>query len=234
MKDMFTRTQAADLVDSLNRPDEARIAYQRSERPVHCHKIELLDLTTARLRSDPLEIAFPFKSVFVEEATDTFVKVYMLLGTKEAHQDAFKLDLKASIELDYPIQKAFLYWDAQPGKSITLKAFPEARYRSGTQISVSSGGVAVNEGTAVSAGVQNTLAASAAAVIAPADSTRKVSIIQNNTSSDIWIAGTNAVSNTGATQGIKMVPGEKYEYRNTAALYGFSLVGGDVTRVDLT
>ncbi|NJM09524.1 MAG: hypothetical protein HC883_01090, partial [Bdellovibrionaceae bacterium] len=137
MKDMFTRTQSADLVDAMNRPDEARIAYQRSERLVHCHKIELLDLSTARLRSDPVEVAFPFKSVFVEEATDVNTYVSMLLGSREAHQDSFKLKLNTSVEIDYPVNKAYLFWDAQPGKSILIKAFPEARFRSGTQISVS-------------------------------------------------------------------------------------------------
>lgn len=232
-QESFTRDDVVAIVDQAFRKDDALVAFQRASRPPGVLAIDLPTLTTARERNNALEFSSPFKSIYVESATDSSVEVYMLLNSKENHMVPIKLGLNTSFELDFPVNKAFFYWAAQANKSMTLRAFTDARYRSGTLVSVNAGGISINDGSVIGAASRTTLSAATAAIIAAQNLNRKCGLLQNNTGADIWIAGTSAVTNTGATRGIKISDGVVYELRNTGAVYGYSVAGGDVTLVEM-
>lgn len=201
-----------------------------SEKTVQGHRI-VLDLTTARDINNPFEVLFPFRSVFVEQASDANTFFYLKPSNREDMQKPFRMGLKDSWALPYQIPKCFLHWSAQPGKTVELVFFADGEFRSGSQISVTSGGVSISDGSTVSGPTQVVLAAGVAGIIAPQLLTRKVSIIQNKTGSDFYI-GAATVTSSGATEGIKIPDGAIIEHRNTGALYGFSPAGGNVHRLE--
>lgn len=232
-KEVLTPEEAAMIVQNARLIDRASIADQLAQRPFSV-QIQTLDLSTAQLETNPYEIKSSFKSIYIQDATDVNVSINVKLGSRDSVQAAFAMKKNDSVSNDIPVTGAFLHWSAQSGKTITLVVFTDAKFESGSQISVSGGGVSINDGTAVSAATTTTLVAATAAIIAPASSTRKVTYIENATGAPIYFAGTSAVAASGANRGIKLEDGEKYEYRNTAALYAISTPGGAVVRVDLT
>lgn len=220
-----------EVVDQiLARADElkrARIQNDIANRPFQVQRL-VLDLTTARLETDPLIISFPFRSIFVQDATDNGVIVNFRPTTTDSIQSYFGLKKNDSWNVDSAISRGYLHWSAQSGKTITIIFFTDAEFKSGSQISVNSGGVAINEGSTAEAATRVQLSATTAAAIAPANSDRKVCLIENATGADLYIAGTSAVTNSGATRGVRVAAGDFIEWRNTAALYGYSVAGGDV------
>lgn len=231
-REILNESDVAQILNSAELIKRARIFEGKSQRPFSVQIVQL-DLSTAKLETDPYPIRFPFRSFYIQSATDTYANIQVKVGSRDTTQSGFTAKQNDSFSADIPQAEAYLYWSAQSGKSMTIVFFTDAEFRSGSQISVSGGGVSINEGTSVSAATRVILSAATAAIIAPTDSTRKTSVIQNNTSGDLFISGTSAVTNSGATRGITLTPGTIYEYRNTGALYGYSVAGGDVTRMDL-
>ena len=218
------------IVDAAARLDNARIADQISNQDFKVQRIDI-DLSTARTRGAPFRIGFPFKSIFVQSATDVYAEVSMVLGSIDSFQSAFTIKMNSSLKVDYPVPQAFLYWEAQSGKTMTIIAFVDAEFSSGSQISVTGGGVSIIEGSSITGPTQVVLSAATAAAIAPADTLRKVATLQNKTGADLYIGG-STVTNSGATEGIKIEPDAIFYWRNTAALYGYSVAGGNVHRLE--
>lgn len=220
--------------DILSRADElkrARIQNDIAQRPFQVQRL-VLDLTSARLETDPLIISFPFRSIFIQDATDNNVSVNFRPTTTDSIQSYFSLKKNDAWNVDTAIPRGYLHWSAQSGKSITIILFTDAEFKSGSQISVNSGGVAINEGSTAGAATRVTLSATTAAAIAPSNSNRKVCLIENNTGADLYISGANTLTNSGATRGIKVLAGDRIEWRNTAILYGYSVAGGDVHYIE--
>lgn len=230
----FTTEDIGQILSALKRNDEALVADQMMNRPPLAAEINLPSLATAVTRAGAQEFAGPFKSIYVESATDSDTFVWVFTNSREMQNVAFKMTMNSSVEFNYPVSKVFVFWDAQASKSMTLKAFSDAVFRTGKIISQNAGGVSISDGSAIAAAARTTLAATTAAIIAPQNLNRKNGLVQNNTGADLWIAGTSAVTNSGATRGIKLPDGAIYELRNTGALYGYSVAGGDVTLVEMT
>lgn len=219
----FTRDDVLSMMRDLTLKDNTRIAFQKAERPFGVQEINL-DLSTAVLRTAPYKIGFPFKSLYAQNATDVNATVSVILGTNDTLQSAFELKQNSSIEVDYPISEAYLFWSAQPGKTMKLIAFVDANFRSGSQISVTGGGVSIVDGSTFSTARVDLAAATATQVVA-SDSTRKKASIQNNTGADVWFGG-SSVSGSGANLGVKVSAGSILYWSNTAALYAYSTAGG--------
>ena len=190
------------------------------------YKIQVLtiDLSTQRLSTDPYKIGFQFQSVFVRDASDTATEVSMRPITRDDLQGAVPLRKNDALDFGQTINEAYLHWAAQTGKSVTLVFFLDAQFRSGSQLSQNAGGISINDGSAFTTARVDLTAATATAVVA-ANTSRKVASIQNNTGSDVWF-GNASVANSGANLGIKVGAGDVFEWRNTAALYGYSVGGG--------
>lgn len=192
-------------------------------------------LATARTQGNPFEIQFPFKSVFVSDATDSSVAVNISLHSRENNQiqNAVPLKLNDSFRLSESTSKAFLTWDAQSGKSITLFFFVDSQYDSGRQISVSSGGVAITWGDTVTE-TQKTLVAVTAQALFASVSTRKHGAYQNKSGASIWVGSSSSVTSSGATQGFEIPDNAIAEWKSAAALYAYSVAGGIVNVKDFT
>lgn len=220
----------AEILNRAQEVDQASIADGSDQKPFGVQKMEI-DLSTARPESDPMPIGMPFKSIFVSDASDTIAKVFMRPNTRDSFQSAVPLKLNDSWTREKPVSKAFLHWDAQSGKTLTLFVFVDSEFRSGSQISVSGGSVSLNDGSTVDDPVREIVAPSAATKIAPVKINRKCCTLQNITGADIWIGGPG-VTNSGATAGIRIADGEKWTYRNSGELYAYSVGGGSVTRLE--
>lgn len=230
MKQAFTKALVDQILAGDRDKSRARIFESNTQRPFGVQKLTL-DLSTAKLETDPFVVNFPFRTFFVQTASDNSVEVNFKPVTRDSYQSFFPVKKNDVWSADYPISAAFLHWSAQSGKSITLVFFVDSEFRSGSQISVNSGGVSINDGSSFEAQTRVTLVATTAAIIAPANSDRKLCLIENNTGADLFI-GSATVTNSGATRGIRLAAGDVLEWRNTAALYGYSVAGGDVHYLD--
>lgn len=206
------------------------LQWVKSEKPVQGYKVPI-DLTSARSETDPLVVSYAFRSVFMAIASDPSVRIFLKPVSKASDHNAFPMNLRDSFALDYQVPECFIHWDAQPGKTLELMFFADGEFRSGSQLSVSSGGVSINEGTSISLAAPVTLTAAAAAIIAPVLLTRKVATIENKTGASLFV-GDATVTNAGATEGIIVPPGGIIKWKNTGALYGYSVAGGKVSRAE--
>ena len=218
LRDEFLKMKAEIFEDSTSNPFEVQVID--------------LTLTTARTPENPYRVGFPFKSVFVREATDGTVSVDLRPTTNDSFQSPVKLKLNDSLIMGRPVSEAFLSWSAQAGKTIQLVFFVTSEFRSGSQVSQNAGGVSISDGTAF-VNAQLTLVAATALSVFASDSTRKKGTLQNTTGASIWV-GASTVTNSGATIGIEVPSGGIFYWSNTAQLYAYSVGGGLVTTMSET
>lgn len=233
MKEILTPESAALVMQLANQVRDAAIFQGTTVAPFGVQSITL-DLTTARLQTQPYKIGFPFKSVYVSSATDTTVSVNLVPNTQDSYQSSVPFGLNDSWTVDQPVSNAFLFWSAQSGKSITIHFFVDSEFRSGKQISVTGGGVTLVDGSSISGPTRVTLSATTATIIAPALSTRKKCTIQNKTGADLYIGGSTIGAVGGATEGIKIPIDGIIYWQNTGALYGWSVAGGNIHYLEET
>jgi hypothetical protein len=214
----------AQILSQADELKRARVQNDIANRPFQVQRL-VLDLSTVRLESDPLPISFPFRSIFVQDATDTNVSVNFRPTTTDSIQSYFGLKKNDSWNVETAISRGYLHWAAQAGKTITLVFFTDAEFKSGSQISVNSGGVSIANGDTISTAVVALSAATASQLFA-ASSTRKRGLIQNNTGASIWL-GPSTVTNAGATIGLEIQAGDTYVHSSAAAIYGYSVAGGN-------
>lgn len=218
---------AAQIVQQSNLIAKASVADQLAQRPFSVQK-EVFDLSTAKLDTAPHHIRGQFKSLYIQAATDTLAYIEVKLGSRDTTQSPFNMKLNDSVSMDLPMSEAFLSWPAQAGKTLTLIKFSDARFESGSQISVTGGGVSIVDGSSFT-NERVDLTAATAVLVASSDSTRKKATITNNSPADVWF-GASSVSNTGANLGIRVPTGGILVWQNTAALYAYSVLAsaGDV------
>lgn len=229
-RQVLTPEEVKIILQNADMIDRARIAEGGWERPPLVQIIPL-DLGSERLETDPYRIGFPFKSIFFQDATDVYVEISVKLGSRDSQQSSFSMKQNDSFYNSFPITEAYLHWDAQPGKTATLVIFTQSEFKSGSQISVTGGGVSIVDGSSLSGPTQVVLAATIAGIIAPADPLRKKATLQNKTGGDLYLGG-STVTNSGATEGIKLPNDSIFYWQNTGALYGYSVAGGNVHRLE--
>lgn len=218
------------LITELQNKKSAFLNFSQKDRPVQGHRI-VIDLGESYTKDRPMEINTSFRSIFIESATDVNSEVFLRPITKEESQPIITFHARDSWAIDYQIPKCFLHWDVQPGKTMTLVFFPDSEFRSGSQISVNSGGVSLNDGASLIHNDVITLPATTPTLIAPVNFARKVSNIQNDTGGELFVGG-STVSDSGLKKGIGYPHGAVITWRNTSALYAYSVSGGAVIRLD--
>lgn len=233
--DQYTPEDVALLLNSLDTQKRARIFEAGTQRPSQIQKIDI-DLSVAKLQTAPLKIGFAFRALWVATATDSNVLVNIKIGAIDSFQSEVPLHKNDSFPLDFSTSEAYLYWAAQSGKTMTIIFFTDAEFRPGSQISQIAGGFQISDGSSVSGISSVNLGAATATIIAPALSTRVKATIQNKSGTDLFISGDVSVTDDGtiATAGIKVPPDGIIYHRNTGALYGYSVAGGRVNRVEET
>lgn len=217
------------LVERKNEDVQASIAVNLAERPQNVFRI-VLDLSKERSEFDPFIVNKYFKSVFMERATNPTARVFIKPTTSSSEQDAFGLGYKDSWSVSTVVPKGFIHWEQQQGTA-TLVFFSDAEFKSGSQISLTSGGVSVSDGTSLSQLLPVTLVATTTTEILPQNFSRKVGTVINRTGADLWV-GDSTVTNTGNTEGLCLRAGEALNWKNSAALFAYSIPGGKVVRME--
>ena len=82
-----------------------------------------LDLSTARTRSQAMQVSFPFKSLLVEQATDLNTYIYVLPIDNDTGNGALRMGLKDVYKNEFGFRECYIWWDAQANKSMILKFF---------------------------------------------------------------------------------------------------------------
>lgn len=193
------------------------------ENPSQEVQVLKLDLTVLRDENNPFDINFPFRTIFVRDATDTSTVINVRLGTKSTFQELVPF-YKNDSAIQATAKKAYLSWPAQPGKSITLIFFARTEFRTGSLLSQNAGGFSINDGSSATLTNVTTVAAAAGLVVG-ADVGRKIALVQNQTGNDIYL-GVDATVNATTNPGIKVEDGAQIAWRNTAALYAFAVASG--------
>lgn len=210
----------------MERGEALRSAHERPRNVL----VVTLNLTTERTEGNPFRIPFPFKTVFARDTSgDTSANVDLMLHSNDAAAYANRVNLKLNDSFSLPtvVAEGYLTWSAQSGKTITLYFAIEGEFRSGQQLSLTAGGTSITDGSTFSVAAATLAAATAGAIVAQ-DTSRKAATFVNESGADLWIGGAS-VSNTGANKGVLVAAGEKVVWRNTAALYGYSVAGTTLT-----
>ena len=222
---VLTPESVANLLNALASSDQAKIFQDNTEKPFKVQEV-FVDLSSERNEADPFPINIPFKSLYVQEATDTFANVQVRLGSNDSYQSKFKIRQNDVWVSEYPNGKAFLSWEAQPNKTMKIVLFVDSEFRSGSQISVTGGGVSIKTGS-TQLQTPTTLGAATTLSLLSNDPTRSYALIQNVSGAPIWV-GAAGVTNAGASRGIEIPNMATFEWSNTAELFGYSAGGGVV------
>lgn len=205
----------------------AGVRYGSDSNPFSMQRIQLTSdlLGTARGEGSPFKINFPVTSFHVEDATDsnTVVRVSAFSASINQINNYKEVKINDAIEFDRPVNELNLTWDAQPGKTMTLVVFVDMKFRSGSQLSLTAGGVSVTEGDTWSHSAEACDDATPALLLA-SNSDRKLGLIQNKTGYDLYVGSTNAM--TADESSILVEPGESWETRYTGDVYGLFESGG--------
>lgn len=183
-------------------------------------RVITIPLTTAALDTNPYVVGFPFRSFIVLDATDSNVSVDIRMNTRDTFQDKLTVKRGGTMKLPAPISKAYISWAAQSGKTITIGFFVRGEFATNILNLVNSGGVVISEGGSHSLGAI-TLVAATATVIFSADTTRTCGTFRNESGASIWVGPSTVLNTTG----FEVKTGEIFEWKNTSALYGYSVLG---------
>lgn len=224
-RELMTEETAREILNAVKEKRDAQLFQNKSNTPFAVQKL-VIPLDVARNENAPYTINVPFKSFWVQAATDVNVTVNVRLLSRDTYSSSFAVSKNDAYSHDDICSEMHLDWAAQSGKSVTIILFTKGEFRSGSQISVTGGGVFLSEGTSFTPAIQ-TLAAATAAVVFSQDSTRALGVIQNISGASIFV-GPSTVTASGATRGEEVPNGGLFEWRNTAALYAISTPGGDI------
>ena len=239
--DSLTPTQQCELEARLEaRKSNAReFAEQRQSILGGDQHAQLytVDLSTAATESNPFEISFPFKSLWVYSATDTDANANLHLHSKKIPNIRHGIPIKKNWSANFPatVATAYLTFAAQTGKYLYIVVQRGGSIDPGLTISQNSGGVTISEGSAASLRTSTglTLTGGAASIISPADTSRNTETLENHTGATLYLGDANVTGPAGAYPGITFAPGDKFVWKNTAALYAYN-PGSDISNAAIS
>jgi hypothetical protein len=214
------------LIKMADALDLARMA-QNIENPSQEIQVFTIDLGQPATEQRPFKVDFPFKSIFIRDATDTSVQIFLKPMTDNTSQGAVAMKINDSMTFGSRM-RASLFWNTQPSKTMTIVVLAASQFSSGTLNSQNAGGVSINDGSSATLAAVTLVAATVAAIV-PVDTTRKTALVQNKTGSDLYLGVDNQVLPSGTNEGILISAGQTITWRNTAALWAYSVTGGKVT-----
>lgn len=184
-------------------------------------KYMTLALDEATPAGKPFRLNFGFRSFVVLNTTDSSVSINMQLGDETTNIDAFPIKNNSSLKLPYPVQKAFLTWDAQPSKTISILFFLRGEFATNQLVSSVAATMTPYVGDAVATQPGAQVDTTAAELFAQ-DTTRKEMVIQNQSGQSIWIGSSTVTAAGGASPGIEIQPGGSFSWQSTAACYAIT------------
>lgn len=224
------KNELRQLIREENKSQNAQIFLADIENPFQVHT-EVLDLGTAVSASNPKVFNFPFKCVAFIKGTDTSLEVSGVLNSNDNGFSSVPFKNNSSLYSERMFGGLYLSWAAQPGKSVTICLFLNAKFESGSF--VNDGTVTVSVPTGMT--LINPALASGSQLLLAQNLNRSKVIIQNNSGTDIYI-GDSTVSNAGASRGLLLTSGVDITLEVTDAIYIYSagFVAGEVTVMEIT
>ena len=218
------------IIERLDEPRRAQIAVDKADRPANIIRLNI-NLNEDYTEISPRKIGYAFRSIYVEHCDNPSAKIKVKPITNEAHQSYFSMGYKDSWSVDRAIPDAFLFWEQQVGW-ITLILFIDSEFNSGSQVSLTAGGLSISEG-ATAAHSNLNMSPNVATEILPQNLFRKTATIVNDTGNDIFL-GSDLTVNASSNKGIPVANGDSVKWRNTAQLFGFSTGGGKIIILEET
>lgn len=192
----------------------------------------VLDLTTERAEGNAYKFPMPVTALHVEAASDTQTEIRMSVQDNSSIQVQNYKTLKLNDVIRFGRQMSGVQftWEAQSAKEITIVLFVDVDFQSGSQISVTSGGIALNEGS-VSEVEDFAIAVATAVELFDLNVSRFVGKWRNDTGETVWInsdplalaGGGDGPLDDGV--GYAIPDGEEVVWRNTGILYVWSYIG---------
>lgn len=218
-----------ELVKEARTMDLAQISMQDEQARFEDKKI-ICDLSVAVEAIAPKRITGPFKSLYIEYATDTGAYVYFKARSNDDFQAWRKLKNKDTIEFDTIVNEAFLYYPAQAGKTLEIIVSYAGKTRPGSINAVSIPNVEAN--TIETKAKVNVTAVEG--VIAPVLASRSCATIQNLDADPVFLGGSTVTDDAGARPGVRLAQYEIAFHKNSAALYGIKAAAltGDVSLLE--
>lgn len=214
------KNELRQIIREENKSQNAQIFLADIENPFQVHT-EVLDLGTAVSASNPKVFNFPFKCVAFIKGTDTSLEVRGVLNSNDSGFSSVPFKNNSSLYSERMFGGLYLSWAAQPGKSVTICLFLNAKFESGSFVNDGTVTIAPSSGLVVT---NPAVTAATATLLIAANTSRKKVTIQNSSTANIFLGGLT-VSNSGATAGFILSPGSSTEFQNTAAIYGYSTAG---------
>lgn len=233
---LFSKDELKLIIKEAAKEIAAQIYEASVMSPFSVQSTTSVDLTTARTETNALEIGFPFKAIWFKNATDNSVKLKIKFNKNDASGSGQYVEVVGNdiLASDKMYSKAYVYWEAQSGKSIDWVVFTDTVPQTGSLIN--SGTVSVARAT--SATLTNpAVSASTATSILAANTSRKTAHIQNVSGASVFIGFANTVSNSGSTKGLEITNGGYFKIENTAQIYAYSvgaIAAGGLTIIEET
>lgn len=219
-------------LDQISRQNNSERAAQIREadikNPFEIQKY-VFDLTTAKDEFSPFNIGFPFKSISFEDGSDNGTYVEVKFNSNDSGGTKKKFQTNSGLSTDRMFSECFISWPAQSGKSITCYVYLTSKYVSGSLIN--SGTVTTSNPSVLAGPTRVVLSAVTATIIVPADTTNRNAIVQNKTGADLYVGGSTIGAVGGVSEGLLVPVNGLYYHQNTAALYGWSVAGGNISYV---
>lgn len=232
---LFSAEDVAALLNERDSLKRARIYDRESNRPADFQIVTLtLTYGTAKLESDPYKINFPFRTAYVLKTSHPALVVKMKPITNDSQQGAIELVGKDVIDFGSPINRAFLFWDAQSvsgsssiAQTVTILFSMEAEFKSGSFTSPLKG-IKTDVYDTFTCGPTTVSAATATLLTSPIPTAVQDNcwLIQWQGTDDLYLGDSNVDGAGGTYIGIKIEPGESFRWNNKQPLYGFSTLGG--------
>ena len=224
------KNELRQIIREENKSQNAQIFLADIENPFQVHT-EVLDLGTAVSANNPKVFNFPFKCVAFIKGTDTSLEVSGVLNSNDNGFSSVPFKNNSSLYSERMFGGLYLSWAAQPGKSVTICLFLNAKFESGSFVNDGTVTVSVPSGMTLI----NPALASGSQLLLAQNLNRSKVIIQNNSGADIYIGG-SAVSNAGASRGLLLTSGVDITLEVTDAIYIYSsgFVAGEVTVMEIT
>lgn len=214
----WTGDEAKQVVQNNELLDQAYIDLAQSDAPSIFRKVTI-DLTTAKTIGNPYKLGFAYKSVFAYSATDSSTLVNLTPFKGDDENAGFPLTKNGVLNFDKPIKNAFLTWDAQSGKSITLYFILNGSFRPGSLFTEVSSSV---EGNAISVPAPIIVTTTVAVLV---NENLNRTVLNLDLSAKIYIA-----ASAGATYWFPILAGIA-TFKNTAAIYAKTLAGTSTVNI---
>lgn len=212
-KEVISKDIADQILALASQVDKASVFDANTQRPSEIVLVEL-DLSEARLATNPKIVKQPFKSIYVVEATDTNSVCYVKPISQDEFQGAIPFRDKDSWKLEKQVTDMYIHWPAQPGKKIILALFVNSSFDSGSFVTVIQGGVSISEGNIAT---MDRLAGNGAPQqVLPANPNRKIARIKNISDMSLSFSPSAALDENDCWS---VNSGETFEWRSTLPLY---------------